>query len=111
MNVGRIIARDLLRSTGRTATYRRLQYEAASRPGSRRVHTPAGEIYMSPIEARLYEAMQGEGLSPIPQYCISGYFVDFAFPDVWVAVEAEGAAYHEGAASNGTTSGTGSSDV
>src|SRR6267143_5959371 len=97
MNVGRIIARDLLRSTGRTATYRRLQNEAASRPGSRRVHTPAGEIYMSPIEAQLYEAMHAEGLSPIPQYCISGYFVDFAFPDVWVAVEADGAAYHEGA--------------
>jgi len=97
MNVGRMIAREVLRSTGRTATYRRLQYETAARPGSRRVHTPAGEIYMSPIEAQLYEAMQAEGLSPIPQYCISGYFVDFAFPDVWVAVEADGAAYHEGA--------------
>jgi very-short-patch-repair endonuclease len=96
MNVGRMIAREVMRSAGRTATYRRLQYEAATRPGSRRVHTPAGEIYMSPIEAQLYEAMQAEGLSPIPQYCISGYFVDFAFPDVWVAVEADGAAYHEG---------------
>ncbi len=52
---------------------------------------------MSPIEAQLYEAMRAEGLSPIPQFCISGYFVDFAFPDVGVAVEADGAAYHEGA--------------
>ena len=51
---------------------------------------------MSPIEAHLYEAMRAEGLSPIPQFCISGYFVDFAFPDVAVAVEADGAAYHEG---------------
>ncbi len=51
---------------------------------------------MSPIEAQLYEAMRAEGLSPIPQYCVSGYFVDFAFPDVAVAVEADGAAYHEG---------------
>ncbi len=51
---------------------------------------------MSPIEAQLYEAMRAEGLSPIPQFCISGYFVDFAFPDVAVAVEADGAAYHEG---------------
>lgn len=97
MNVGRMIVREVMKSAGRTSTYRRLQNEAASRPGSRRVHTPAGEIYMSPIEAQLYEAMQAEGLSPIPQYCISGYFVDFAFPDVWVAVEADGAAYHEGA--------------
>ena len=61
------------------------------------MQTPAGEIYMSPIEAQLYEAMQAEGLSPIPQFCISGYFVDFAFPDVGVAVEADGAAYHGGA--------------
>ena len=97
MNVGRMIVREVMKSAGRASTYRRLQNEAASRPGSRRVHTPAGEIYMSPIEAQLYEAMQAEGLSPIPQYCISGYFVDFAFPDVWVAVEADGAAYHEGA--------------
>src|SRR2546427_11751743 len=51
---------------------------------------------MSPIEAQLYEAMRAEGLSPIPQFCISGYFVDFAFPDVAVGVEGDGAAYHEG---------------
>src|SRR5256712_14223600 len=99
------------RDARRAAIYQRLQYEAASRPGSKRVRTPNGEVWMSPIEAQLYEAMRAEGLSPIPQFCISGYFVDFAFPDVWVAVEADGAAYHEGAASNGTTSGTGSSDV
>ncbi len=51
---------------------------------------------MSPIEFKLYEAMRSEGLSPISQFCISGYYVDFAFPDVGVAVEADGAAYHGG---------------
>src|SRR5437867_1335961 len=85
------------RDERRAAIYQRLQYEAASRPGSKRVRTPNGEVWMSPIEAQLYEAMRAEGLSPIPQYCICGYFVDFAFPDVGVAVEADGAAYHEGA--------------
>src|SRR2546427_6859544 len=84
------------RDARRAAIYQRLQYEAASRPGSKRVRTPNGEVWMSPIEAQLYEAMRAEGLSPIPQFCISGYFVDFAFPDVAVAVEADGAAYHEG---------------
>src|SRR5207244_5685428 len=34
--------------------------------------------------------------SPLPQFYIQGYYVDFAFPDVGVAVEADGAAYHEG---------------
>lgn len=85
------------RDARRAAIYQRLQYEAASRSGSKRVRTPNGEVWMSPIEAHLYEAMRAEGLSPIPQFCISGYFVDFAFPDVGVAVEADGAAYHEGA--------------
>jgi len=84
------------RDARRAAIYQRLQYEAASRPGSKRVRTPNGDVWMSPIEAQLYEAMRAEGLSPIPQFCISGYFVDFAFPDVAVAVEADGAAYHEG---------------
>lgn len=101
MNLGRMIVREAMRSARRSAyrsaTYSRLQYEAAVRPGSRRVPTPAGDVYMSPIEAQLYEAMRAEGLSPIPQYCISGYFVDFAFPDVGVAVEADGAKYHQGA--------------
>jgi len=51
---------------------------------------------MSPIEVKLYNAMRREGLSPIPQFCIEGYFVDFAFPEARVAVEADGAAYHKG---------------
>ena|SRR3989441_4153586 len=84
------------RDARRAYIYQKLQYETAHRPGSKRVETTAGAIWMSPIEAQLYEAMRESGLTPIPQFCISGYFVDFAFPDVGVAVEADGAAYHEG---------------
>ena len=60
------------------------------------VQTPWGPVWISPIESRLYEAMIREGLSPVPQLCIEGYYADFAFPDVRLAVEADGAAYHEG---------------
>jgi very-short-patch-repair endonuclease len=49
---------------------------------------------MSPIEVKLYEAMLLQGLSPAPQYRIDAYYVDFAFPDIRLAVEADGAAYH-----------------
>src|SRR2546430_16723837 len=96
MNLGRMIARDLARSDRRTSVYRRMQREAAARPESVRVQTPAGEIWMSPIEVALYDAMRREGLSPFPQFYIQGYYADLAFPDVRVAVEADGAAYHEG---------------
>src|SRR5438309_8629604 len=96
MNISRTIAREVVRSGKRTALYRRMQREAAARPGSTRVQTPTGEIWMSPIEVVLYDAMRREGLAPFPQYYIQGYYADFAFPDVRVAVEADGAAYHEG---------------
>jgi len=76
--------------------YKRLQSEAASRPESTSVPTSAGAIWMSPIESRLYEAMRIEGLAPTAQYCVSGYYVDFAFPEVRLAIEADGAAYHDG---------------
>ncbi|TLZ73132.1 MAG: DUF559 domain-containing protein [Methanobacteriota archaeon] len=84
------------RDARRAAIYGQLQYETASRPNSKRVPTPFGDIWMSPIEAQLYEAMRLAGLNPVPQFCVSGYFVDFAFPDVALAVEADGAAFHEG---------------
>jgi len=96
MNLGRMIAREFARADRKTSLYRRIQREAAARPGSVRVQTPTGEVWMSPIEVALYEAMRREGLSPFPQFYIQGYYVDFAFPDVGVAVEADGAAYHEG---------------
>ncbi len=81
---------------GHRAMYRRLQGEAAVRLESTPVHTPAGSVWMSPIESRLYEAMLREGLAPIAQFCVHGYYVDFAFPGVRLAVEADGAAYHDG---------------
>src|SRR3989454_5825812 len=96
MNLGRMIARELARAGKRTAVYRRMQQEAAARPGSVSVQTPNGAVWMSPIEVALYDAMRREGLSPFPQFYIQGYYVDFAFPDVGVAVEADGAAFHEG---------------
>src|SRR3989442_3568117 len=96
MNLGRMIAREVARAGKRNAVYRRMQREAAARPESVRVQTPTGEIWMSPIEVALYDAMRREGLAPFPQFYIQGYYADFAFPDVRVAVEADGAAYHEG---------------
>ncbi len=89
-------SKSAIRTVEHKITYHHLQNEAASRPGATRVPTAAGDIWMSPIESALYEAMRSEGLSPIPQFCIQGYFDDFAFPDVRVAVEADGAAYHQG---------------
>src|SRR2546427_13165069 len=96
MNLGRMIVRELARADKRTAVYHRMQQEAATRPGSVNVQTPNGAVWMSPIEVSLYDAMRREGLSPFPQFYIQGYYVDFAFPDVGIAVEADGAAYHEG---------------
>jgi very-short-patch-repair endonuclease len=40
--------------------------------------------------------MRKDGLSPEPQLCIQGYYVDFAFADDKVAVEADGAEFHSG---------------
>ncbi len=94
MNIGRTIFREFERDERRRAVYLQLQQEAASRPGATLVQTPYGSIWMSPIEAKLYEAMCLEGLDPIPQACVQGYFVDFAFPDIHLAVEADGAVHH-----------------
>ncbi len=93
MSLGRLIFGE---STGerRNAVYRRLQYEAAARPESKLVQTPYGQVWMSPIEFKLYDAMLREKLNPLPQFCVEGYYVDFAFPDIRMAVEADGAAYH-----------------
>src|SRR2546422_10733043 len=96
MNFSRMITREVARAGKRNAVYHRMQREAAARPGSARVQTPTGEIWMPPIEGALYEAMRREGLAPFPQFYIQGYYADFAFPDVRVAVEADGAACDEG---------------
>src|SRR5437667_10966405 len=96
MNLRRTVTRESATADTRASVYPRMQREAAARPESVRVQTPTGEVWMSPIEVALYEATRREGLSPLPQFYIQGYYVDFAFPDVGVAVEADGAAYHEG---------------
>lgn len=91
------IYREAAKYERRKATHRRVQREAANRPESKRVETPNGAYWMSPIESRLYEAMCAEGLHPVPQFPVEGYIVDFAFPEFRLAIEADGAAYHEGA--------------
>jgi very-short-patch-repair endonuclease len=95
-SIGRRIAKDIMTRDKHGVTYRRIQNEAKNRSGSVQVDTPYGGIWMSAIEHELYEAMREQGLSPEPQLCIGGYFVDFAFEDVKVAVEADGATYHSG---------------
>jgi very-short-patch-repair endonuclease len=87
--VNGIITRDRRRQT-----YKKIQKEAKTCPESVQVETSDGKVWMSPIEHRLYEAMLKEGLTPVPQCLVEGYIVDFAFPDIKLAIEADGAAYH-----------------
>jgi very-short-patch-repair endonuclease len=93
-----MVVGDIAKNARHAEMWRKLQREAAARPESKLVETPGGTIWMSPIEATLYAAMVKEGLQPTPQFCVEGYFVDFAFPDVRYAVEADGAAFHGGEA-------------
>ncbi len=105
MSLGRSTSRSLRRSIAREAgrqhrrrsTYIRIQTQAASLPGSQHVETSFGPIWMSAIEVQLYEAMRQEGLDPVPQYYVQGYYADFAFPDVRILVEADGAVHEDSA--------------
>jgi very-short-patch-repair endonuclease len=94
-SVGRKIAKDIETRDKHRRTYRKIQKEAEARPESVRVDTSDGEVWMSPIEHSLYEAMLREGLTPIAQCLVEGYIVDFAFPDIKMAIEADGAAFHD----------------
>lgn len=96
MSLGRLI-REVDRQNHRKAVYRRMQAEAAARPESVETQTPYGPIWMSPIEIRLYEALRQEGLDPVPQYYVRGYYADFGFPDVRLLVEADGAVHDDAA--------------
>ncbi len=91
----RSIAREAGRQHKRSSTYIRIQTQAASLPGSKHVETPFGGVWMSAIEVQLYEAMRQEGLDPEPQYYVRGYYADFAFPDVRILVEADGAVHDD----------------
>ncbi len=93
-SVGRAIAKAIIKEDKQRSTGRRIQKEAAARPESKRIETSFGAFSMSPIEVALYDAMRKEGLSPNPQFRIEAYYVDFAFPDIKLAIEADGAAYH-----------------
>lgn len=93
-SVGRKIAREIIKEDRQRATGRRIQREAAARTESKQVETPFGSFWMSPIEVELYDAMRQNGLSPTPQFRIEAYYVDFAFPDIKLAIEADGVAYH-----------------
>jgi len=93
---GRAVAREINKSVRHQMNFHEIQRQAKSRPESVPVDTPQGTFWLSPIEFQLYEEMRRDGLLPFLQYCIEGYFVDFAFPDVRVAVEADGVAYHCG---------------
>jgi very-short-patch-repair endonuclease len=95
-SLGRAIAKQIITEDKKRRTHGRILKAAAARPKSIRVETTAGEVWMSPIEYELYQAMRKEGLSPTPQFRIDWYTVDFAFPDVKLAIEADGFAYHSG---------------
>jgi len=95
-SVGRSIAKQIMKEDKKRMTHGRILKEAAARSESIQVETAAGEIWMSPIEYELYQAMRKKGLSPIPQFRIDWYTVDFAFPDIKVAIEADGTLYHSG---------------
>lgn len=70
---------------------------ARFRACSRRCASILSKIAMprvSSLESRMAEAFKGIGLSPIPQFTISYYIVDFAFPDEKLAVECDGSYWH-----------------
>jgi very-short-patch-repair endonuclease len=93
-HTGSRIANGIITRDRRRQTYKKIQKEAKARPESVQVETSDGKIWMSPIEHRLYDGMLKEGLTPVAQCLVEGYIVDFAFPDIKLAVEADGAAFH-----------------
>lgn len=51
----------------------------------------------SPIEAALWHDIRAEGLVMYPQFPVLGYFVDFGNPVAKVAIECDGAKWHQDA--------------
>jgi very-short-patch-repair endonuclease len=49
----------------------------------------------TPIERGLWQSIRTEGLTAVPQYPVGPYFLDFAMPAQKVAIEADGAGYHD----------------
>ena len=54
-------------------------------------------LTLTPIEAALWEDIRAEDLVLYPQYPIGVYFVDFGNPAARVAIECDGAAFHQDA--------------
>lgn len=50
--------------------------------------------FMTPIEMNLWQDIRCNGLPFFPQYPIGGFFVDFADPIKHIALEADGAMWH-----------------
>lgn len=49
---------------------------------------------LSGDEATIMDAFQAAGLSPVPLYAIHRYNIDFAFPDIKLAIEYNGGNWH-----------------
>lgn len=48
----------------------------------------------SPIEEMLYREFQRYGLKPVAGYDVFPFFIDLAFPDIKLAIEADGRQWH-----------------
>lgn len=48
----------------------------------------------SPIEEMLYEELKKYGLNPVAGYDVFPFFIDLAFPEIKLAIEADGKAFH-----------------
>lgn len=86
---------DFIEPIGFAWSLERLQHLAAL---YRLAWASNGQPPMTPIEARLFTAMRDRGLAPIAQRGILRFRVDFAFPEVHLAVECDGRPYHDPAA-------------
>lgn len=57
---------------------------------------------MTPIEMVVWGFIREEGLVMYPQHPCAGYFVDFGHPKARVAIECDGAAFHQDRAKDAT---------
>jgi len=48
----------------------------------------------SPIEEKLYQEFKEYGLEPQTQYPVAPFFIDLAFPEIKLAIEADGYEFH-----------------
>ena len=54
-----------------------------------------GMLHMTPIESWLWHDIRNANAIFYPQYPVSRFFVDFANPKAMVAIECDGAAFHQ----------------